>query len=65
MPISGLRQMARSVAAAHGDMGAIIISVVDEGIRIGVEGLTPQQIQDALCIAVHYNFCFSDAESTS
>lgn len=64
VPIHGLRTSAKAIAAAYGDDGAIAISVGKEGVRIGVEGLTPQQIQDALCVAIHYNFCFSD-KSTS
>ncbi len=60
-----LRRMASSIASSYGDDGAIVISVGKEGVRIGIEGLAPQQIQDALCIAIHYNFCFSDNESTS
>ena len=60
-----LRKMARSIASSYGDKGAIVITVGDEGVRVGVEGLTPQQIQDALCIAINYNFRFSDSETTS
>ena len=60
-----LRRMAKAIASSYGDEGAIVISVGKEGVRIGVEDLTPKQIQDALCVAVHYNFCFSDRESTS
>ena len=60
-----LRRMARAIAASYGDDGVIVISVGKEGTRIGVEGLTPQQIQDALCLAIHYNFCFDAAEATS
>ena len=63
-PLS-LQKMARSIARSYGDDGAIILSVGEEGVRIGVEGLTPQQIQDALCLAIHYNYCFSDEKSIS
>lgn len=55
-----LRKMARAIAASYGDTGAIVISVGKDGVRIGVEGLTPEQIQYALCTAIHYNFVFSD-----
>lgn len=65
VPIAGLRQMASAIAATYGDAGAIVISVGKEGVRIGVEGLTPKQIQDALCIAINYNFTFSDREETT
>ncbi len=60
-----LRRMAKSIASNYGDDGAIIITVGKEGARVGVEGLTPQQIQDALCVAINYNFYFSEQESTS
>ena len=58
VPISGLRQMAASVAATHGDKGAVIISVGEDGVRIGVEGLTPSELREALCVALHYSFVF-------
>jgi hypothetical protein len=59
-----LRRTARAIASNYGDNGAIIISVGNEGTRIGVEGLTPQQIQDALCLAINYNYCFSENKAT-
>jgi CheY-like chemotaxis protein len=59
------REMARSIASSYGDKGAIVITVGEEGVRIGIEGLTQQQVQDALCIAIHYNFSFPDREITS
>ena len=46
------RRMAKSIASTYGDDGAIIITVGKEGTRVGIEGLTPQQIQDALCVAI-------------
>ena len=55
-----LRKMAKSIASNYGDDGAIIITVGKEGVRVGVEGLTNQQVQDALCIAINYNFHFSE-----
>jgi hypothetical protein len=61
VPIHGLRTTAKAIAARYGDEGAIVISVGKEGVRIGVEGLTPEQIQTALCTAIHYNFCFSES----
>jgi DNA-binding NtrC family response regulator len=54
------KEMARSIASSYGDKGAIVITVGEEGVRIGVDGLNQQQIQDALCIAIHYNFGFPD-----
>lgn len=50
--------MANSIASSYGDDGAIIISVSNEGVRIGTEGLNFEQIQEALCIAIRYNFDF-------
>lgn len=55
-----LRRQAKSIASSYGDDGAIIITIGNDGTRIGVEGLTPQQVQDALCLALHYNFTFSN-----
>ena len=60
-----LRKMAGSIAANNGDQGAIIISVGKDGTRIGVEGLTPQQVQDALALAIHYNFCLAGEATAS
>ena len=57
--------MASAIASGYGDPEAIVISVGSVGVRIGVDGLTPQQIQDALCVALHYNVCFSGDDATS
>jgi hypothetical protein len=54
--LNGLRTTAKAVAAQYEDEGAIVISVGKEGVRIGTEGLSFQQIHDALCIAINYNF---------
>jgi len=51
-----LKHMARSIAAAYGDKGAIVLTVGAEGIRVGVFGLDAREIQDALCVGIHYNF---------
>jgi len=48
--------MARSIAATYGDKGAIVLTVGAEGIRVGVFGLDAREIQDALCVGIHYNF---------
>jgi len=53
-----LRPMAGAIASAYNDDGAVVISVGKEGTRIGVEGLTPQHVREALCIAINYTFEF-------
>jgi hypothetical protein len=50
-----LVRMARSVANSYVDTGAIILVSGDEGIRIGVWGLTDRETQDALCVGIHHN----------
>ncbi len=47
--------MAGSIAASYGDKGAIILTVGDEGIRIGIQGLTEREAEEALCVGIHYN----------
>jgi hypothetical protein len=51
-----LERMARSIAQAHGDKGAIVISVGENGVRIGLHGLDAREVQDALCVGLFYNF---------
>jgi hypothetical protein len=51
-----LIRMARSIAQSYGDKGAVVLSVGDDGVRIGVHGLNAKEIQDALCVGIHYNF---------
>lgn len=51
-----LKRMARSIAQAYGDKGAIIITVGKDGVRIGIHGLDAREIQDALCVGLFYNF---------
>jgi hypothetical protein len=51
-----LERMARAIAANYGDKGAIVLTVGTEGVRIGVHGLDAREIQDALCVGIHYNF---------
>jgi hypothetical protein len=51
-----LERMARSIAQAYGDKGAIVITVGEDGVRIGVHGLDAREIQDALCVGLFYNF---------
>jgi hypothetical protein len=55
-----LRGLAGTVAAECGDDGAVVISYGKEGVRIGVENLTPKELREALCTAIHYSFVFED-----
>jgi DNA-binding NtrC family response regulator len=49
-------EIAGSIASSYGDQGAIVITVGKAGIvSIGIDGLTQQQAQDALCAAINYN----------
>ena len=57
-----LKRMANSIASNYGDKGAIVISVGGDGVRIGVNGLSDREIQDALCVAIHYNFCMMEED---
>lgn len=60
-PISGLKATATVVAKSYQDKGAIIITSNENGdIRIGTEGLTPEELRNALCTAIHYSFVFED-----
>ena len=47
--------MAASIARNNGDQGAIIITYREEGMRFGVFGVSGEEIQDALCLAIYYN----------
>lgn len=53
-----LRRTARAVASNYGDKGAVVISVGKDGVRIGTEGLTPDELREALCLAINYSFEF-------
>lgn len=64
VPIAGLRQMAQSIASQYGDKGGIVLTYGTEGIRVGTAGLSPDEMERALCVAIHYNFCFSDATTS-
>jgi len=55
-----LKSMSRSIARSYGDKGAIVISMGDDGIRIGTEGLTFGEVREALCVAIHHSYCFED-----
>jgi hypothetical protein len=58
-----LRRTASAIARNYGDKGAVVITYSDEGIRIGTENLTPQELREALCVAMHYSFVFEQNES--
>lgn len=58
-----LKRTAAAIASNHGDKGAIVITMGEEGIRVGVHGLSDKEIQDALCVVIHYNFCFMGKDS--
>jgi hypothetical protein len=53
-----LKGLAGVVAAECEDKGAVVISYGEGGVRIGVENLTPQELREALCTAIHYSFVF-------
>ncbi|MEE9250833.1 MAG: hypothetical protein V3U93_06870 [Alphaproteobacteria bacterium] len=55
-----LRRTARALAANYGDKGAVVITVSDDGVRIGTEGLTPDELRHALFVAINYTFVFED-----
>ena len=55
-----LTAMANSIAKSYGDKGSIVITMDDEGIRIGTKGLTFGEVREALCAAIHYSYCFED-----
>ena len=53
-----LKRTANAVAQNYGDRGAIIVTVGAEGVRIGTDGLTPEELREALAVAIHYSFIF-------
>ena len=55
-----LRGLAGTVAAECNDKGAVVISCGNEGVRIGVENLTPLELREALCTAIHYSYVFEE-----
>ena len=55
-----LRQMAKAIANSYNDKGSIIITLGNEGIRIGTDGLSHEELNTVLCTAIHYNFCFME-----
>lgn len=57
--------MSRSIAKSYGDKGAIVITMSDDGIRIGTEGLSFGEVREALCVAIHYSYCFEGDEANN
>ncbi len=53
-----LQGLAGVVASECQDKGAVVISYGENGVRIGVENLTPDELREALCTAIHYSFAF-------
>ena len=58
-----LERMARSIATNYGDKGAVIITLGEEGFRIGVFGLDNRELQNALCVGIHHNFMMMGEET--
>ena len=58
--VLNLRGIAQTVAQECGDKGCVVISFGDEGVRIGVENLKPEELREALCTAIHYSYVFED-----
>lgn len=59
-PLHSLRQVAAATARSYGDKGGIVISVGEDGVRVGMDGLTPTELREALCVAMHYSFVFGE-----
>jgi len=53
-----LRGIAKTVAEECRDKGAVVVSYGEEGVRIGTEGLTAEELRQALCTAIHYSYVF-------
>ena len=60
-PLS-LRHSAAAIARNYGDKGAVVITFGDEGVRIGAENLTPEELRKALCCAIHYSYVFEGTD---
>jgi hypothetical protein len=53
-------QGAGAIARNYGDKGAIVITFSEDGLtRVG-ENLTPEELREVLCTAIHYSFVFAD-----
>lgn len=60
-PILGLKTTASVIARNYQDKGAIIITSNENGgIRIGTDGLTPNELRECLCVAINYSFVFEE-----
>ena len=57
-----LQRTAGMIAQNYGDKGAIVITFGEQGVRIGTEGLTPQEVRDALCMTIHYSYLFEKGD---
>jgi len=55
-----LMRTARAVASNFGDKGAVVISFGEDGVRVGTQGLTPDEMRYALCVAINYTFVLED-----
>lgn len=55
-----LKRTAAAVARNYGDKGALVVTFGPEGVRIAAEGLTPNELREALCTAIHYSFVFEE-----
>ncbi len=53
--------MAAAIARSHGGEGTILITWGPKGIRIGVKNLTPEEMREALCLAVNYTFTVEES----
>jgi hypothetical protein len=60
-PLS-LRHTAAAVARNYGDKGAVVITLGEDGVRIGTENLTPSELREALCTAIHYSYVFETSD---
>lgn len=59
--LKSLRTKAKNIAKDYQDKGAIIATMTTNGqMRIGTEGLTPEELRELLCAAIHYSFIFEE-----
>jgi hypothetical protein len=58
-PLS-LSHAAAALARNYGDKGAVVISFGDEGTRIGVGNLAPEELREALRIAMLCSFALEN-----
>jgi len=60
-----IQRMAASIARSHGGHGTIVITWGPKGICVGVKNLTPNEMRQALCVAVNYSFAVEETSSSS